>query len=170
MKLFFRSLVISLFLVQFVQGQEITLFDDAITYRYYQDQERISYKEVGELMEKDSLSQLHWKRAKVKNTLANLFLIVEFSTIPIAAFSENSNPGIYSVVILGAGIGSIFFAISRQKSKRLAILRYNSLFDLPNENKNSEKSDNIQNPSPAIAKVRIKGINNHYGTGIRIEF
>jgi len=121
-------------------------------------------------MEKDSLSQLHWKRAKVKNTLANLFLIVEFSTIPIAAFSENSNPGIYSVVILGAGIGSIFFAISRQKSKRLAILRYNSLFDLPNENKNSEKSDNIQNPSPAIAKVRIKGINNHYGTGIRIEF
>ena len=158
-----------LFSFALTSAQEITLFDDAITYRYYQDQKRISYKEVGELMKKDSIAQMNWKRAKVKNTLANVFLIVELSALPITVLSENPNAGVFYSLLLGGAIGSITFAISRQKSKRRAILRYNSLFDSPKKIENVNQTNNQHLP-PSIAKPKIKGINNHHGTGICIQF
>ena len=68
--LFYRLLSLFLFFSLSFScfAQEITMFDNSLSYRYYQDDQRISYKEVTKLMAKDSVTNLHWNRARTKNT------------------------------------------------------------------------------------------------------
>lgn len=81
----------------------------------------------------DSISAKHWKRARIKNAVLNRILLAEFgSLIYIFSHSESItiNQGrFFAYQYYFSMVASIWLALSRQKSKRKAILRYNSLFD-----------------------------------------
>ena len=88
-------------------------------------------------MLKDSLTKIHWKKAKTKNTIVNLLLTAQvISFITVISSKENSDLsqilGSFIVVSSIANIGIVF---TRQKSIRKAILRYNSLLDEPQKEK-----------------------------------
>jgi hypothetical protein len=123
--------IATLLIINIVFAQEITMFDDGLTYHFYEDQNRITYKEVSERISKDSLAAAHWKKARIKNAFANGILLSDLAIIIYANSSEkpflnHKQARLLSSYLL---VSSIFFVISRQKSKRKAILRYNSLFD-----------------------------------------
>jgi hypothetical protein len=121
------------FVFSFSCAQEITMFDESFTYKFYQDEEKISYKDLGELMLKDSLTKLHWKKAKTKNIIVNLLLTAQvISFITIISSKENSDlPQILGPFIVVSSLVNIGILFTCQKSIRKAILRYNSLLDEP---------------------------------------
>jgi hypothetical protein len=126
--------IATLLIINIVFAQEITMFDDGLTYHFYEDQNRITYKEVTERISKDSLAAAHWKKARIKNTFANGILLSDLAIIIYANSSEkpflnHKQARLLSSYLLVSSISSIFLVISRQKLKRKAILRYNSLFD-----------------------------------------
>ena len=126
--------IATLLIINIVFAQEITMFDDGLTYHFYEDQNRITYKEVTERISKDSLAAAHWKKARIKNAFANGILLSDLAIIVYANSSEkpflnHKQARLLSSYLLVSSISSIFLVISRQKSKRKAILRYNSLFD-----------------------------------------
>ena len=88
-------------------------------------------------MLKDSLTKIHWKKAKTKNTILNLLLTAQvISFITIISSNENSDlPQILGPFILVSSLVNIGIVFTRQKSIRKAILRYNSLLDEPQKEK-----------------------------------
>jgi len=134
-----KNLLLITFLLffSFSYAQEITMFDEAFSYRFYQDEERITPKELGELMLKDSLTKMHWKKAKTKNTIVNLLITAQvISFITIISSKENSGlPQILGPFIIVSSLANIGIVFTRQKSIRKAILRYNSLLDEPPKKK-----------------------------------
>ena len=138
------------------------MFDNSLSYRYYQDDQRISYKEVTKLMAKDSVTNLHWNRARTKNTLVNVMMVASSSLLPVALISENINASIFFGSYFGLTIGSLIMIVSRQKSRSRAILRYNSFFDPPEE----------QNKVPSSIQLRpavIISPNNILSKGVSIQ-
>lgn len=127
-----------LFFSKYLFAQETTMFDESFSYHYYEDDNRIDVKRVEKLLSNDSIANLHWKRAKLKNLITNSFLISEFGLITIFSTSENPKTS----VIAGIGtlvslVGTLVFGLSRQKSRRKAILKYNRLFDSTIQEKKS---------------------------------
>jgi hypothetical protein len=124
----------SLLIINMVFAQEITMFDDGLTYHFYEDQNRITYKEISERISKDSLAAANWKKARIKNVFANGILLSDLAIKIYANSSEkpflnHKQARLLSSYLLVSSISSIFLVISRQKSKRKAILIYNNLFD-----------------------------------------
>lgn len=129
-------IMVFLFFSKHLFAQEITMFDESLSYHYYEDDNRINVKRVEKLLSKDSIANLHWKRAKLKNFISNSFLITEIGMVTILTGSNSKKTRILaSIGILASIVGTLTFAISRQKSKRKAIIRYNSLFDDSNKKK-----------------------------------
>lgn len=130
-----KSLFLKLVLFcNIVFAQEITMFDDGFTYHFYEDQNRITFKEVTNRISKDSLAAAHWKKARIQNVLVNGILLSDLAILMYInsskdPFSNNKQVGLISSYLFISSISIIWLAISRQKSKRRAILRYNSLFD-----------------------------------------
>ena len=116
-----KNLLLITFLLffSFSYAQEITMFDEAFSYRFYQDQERISIKEANQLMLSDSLSALHWKRARTKNTIVNGLLICQLAFI-VAGSSGKISGEQYRVlgpIFFASSFTSLGLAFSRQKSR-----------------------------------------------------
>lgn len=126
-------LIISLLILSYSNAQEITMFDEALGYRFYQDQERISFKEVSKLMLKDSLSALYWKRAKTKDVIIGGILTSQLIFIIAAGknkISDKHYPILGPTFVISSCV-NLGLTFSRQKLRRKAILRYNSLLDPP---------------------------------------
>lgn len=128
-----KNLLVVLMLTKSVvlMSQEITMFDEALGYRFYQDQERIDIREVNKLMLTDSLSALHWKRAETKDIIIGGILISQLVFIIAASnnkISDKHYPILGPTFVISSFV-NLGLAISRQKHRRKAILRYNSLFD-----------------------------------------
>ena len=138
------------------------MFDGVFSYRYYEDDQRISFEELNEVMAKDSLANFHWKRAKTKNTFSNVLFIASLAVFPITANVEQPNPGTVFLSYLGLSIGSFILASSRQNSKRRAILRYNSLFDPPKEDK--KKVSSVK-----LSPILMRSSNKKMGKGISLQ-
>lgn len=130
-----KSLFLKLVLFcNIVFAQEITMFDAGFSYSYYKDTRRIKFNEVTERMTKDSLAAAHWKKARIQNVLVNGILLSDLAILMYInsskdPFSNNKQVGLISSYLFISSISIIWLAISRQKSKSRAILRYNSLFD-----------------------------------------
>ena len=87
-------------------------------------------------MLKDSLTKIHWKKAKTKNTIVNLLLTAQVISFITIISNENSDlPQILGPFIVVSSLVNIGIVFTRQKSIRKAILRYNSLLDEPQKEK-----------------------------------
>ncbi len=129
-----RSFLPLLFVCAFitnVNAQEITAFPTMFGEHFYQDKEKIGWKQVESLMETNPAALEHWKKSKkqfmgafVAQT-ANLGFGIWFLV------NENNDKSTTAPIIGFAGTavaGSIFYFLS-SKSKKNAILEYNDGLD-----------------------------------------
>jgi hypothetical protein len=142
-----KSLKIKLFLVLFVvvitniMAQEITSFAGMWGMEYYQDDKKITRKEVKDLFSKNEEIIMHWKKADTKEVVAGVALLGQFA-VGIWGISEllNDDPNLSNrdkaknaigplAGSLGAGIIGAVFLNSANKSRKRAILSYNKQFD-----------------------------------------
>ena len=113
-----------------LQSQEITMFQ-GFGIRFYQDSERISKKEVHQLLLDNPASAELWKKARRQRfgTAAGLVGEVGFLIWASNRYFNNKNPwGAYAVGIGSALIGT-GFSYNRLRLEREAILAYNQSFD-----------------------------------------
>ena len=110
-----------------LQAQEITVFPSTFGVEFYQDQEKLNWKEVDALMMGNSVSEMLWKKSKKKMFGGMIFGAVNFGAGIWAISNEiNNKPITEPMIAFGASalIGSIF-ANSALKNKKMAILKYN---------------------------------------------
>lgn len=142
-----KSLKIKLFLSLFIvvistsTAQEITSFVNIWGTEFYQDDQKITRKDVKELFSKNDEVYQHWKKADTKDIVAGVALVGEFVGV-FWATSEllNNDPlltnrdkaknavGPLAGGIVGALVGIIYMN-SANKSRKQAILTYNKQFD-----------------------------------------
>lgn len=145
MKKFIISFLLMLFSVSAIVAQEITAFPSTFGIEFYQDQEKLDWKEVDALMLGNSVSEEHWRKSK-KNLLGGMvFGAVNFGAGIWAISNEVNNKPLTEPMIafgVSALIGSIF-GNSALKNKKMAILKYNdslgketSFYLVPTRNSN----------------------------------
>jgi len=143
-----KLLIAVLFLGMFTtaaKAQEITVFPGTFGVEFYQDQEKLTWKQVDALMMENTVSAAHWKKSK-KNLLGGMvFGAVNFGAGIWAISNEvNNKPITEPMIAFGASalIGSIFGSAAL-KNKKMAILKYNdslgketSFYLVPTSNEN----------------------------------
>jgi len=139
------SLVLIIFGASAMLAQEITAFPSTFGIEFYQDQEKLNWKEVDALMLGNTVSEAHWRKSK-KNLLGGMaFGAMNFGAGIWAISNEvNNKPITEPMIAFGASalIASIF-GNSALKNKKMAILKYNdslgketSFYLVPTSNSN----------------------------------
>lgn len=129
---YFLAIVIFFFLFSFSsKAQEITMFAGFWDNQYYQDNERISKKDLKLLLEKDDVAFKHWNKAKTYNTLSWVALASEvgFGVWMISNSANQKDNTVASIGFLGSIAGGITFALISHHQKKKAILKYNEGLD-----------------------------------------
>ncbi len=117
-----------------VRAQEITMFPGFWNYQYYEDDTRITTKDLVTLFEKNDESLAHWKKSKTFNTLSGValgseigFLVWELSEYdPYGENDVATSVGFYSSFAIG-----LTFLILSNNQKKKAILSYNKSLQKP---------------------------------------
>ncbi|UWX54203.1 hypothetical protein NYZ99_14630 [Maribacter litopenaei] len=114
-------------------AQEITVFPGFWSMEYYQDDDRITKKELKALLAKNEEINAYWKKSNTYSTLGYLSLLGEgVGAFWLASTLNTDNPNETLAplgVTLGfATIGLIFIHSANENGKK-AILAYNKQFD-----------------------------------------
>lgn len=129
--LLFISLLVTVFAFK-VGAQEITSFDNFWGPVYYQDDQKITSKELKELFKKNEEISQHWKRYETNLTIGGVAVLAElgFAVWAGAEFGkDNGEPLIPVIGTLGTVTIAAIFLTKSNKNKRNAILTYNKQFD-----------------------------------------
>lgn len=152
LKLFFVVAFIVM-MVNNLNAQEITSFPGMWGEQFYQDKEKLSWKEINTLMMESPVAEPYWKRSKKQSLGGLLFGAANFgSTIWLIKNLDDNEP-LTAPLITAAGtglIGAIFFK-SAMKNKKMAILEYN---------------DNLGNTT----SFNLVPVSNQNGLGLAIRF
>ncbi|SHJ46460.1 hypothetical protein [Pseudozobellia thermophila] len=126
-----RLIILSLtMLTAFGQGamaQEITSFQGMWGPEFYQDKEKLTWKEIDKIMSDSQVSQLHWQKSK-KSLLAGMGVAaLNFGSGIWFIVNEADHKPVTGPVIAFAAtglVGSVFYHCAL-KNKKQAILNYN---------------------------------------------
>lgn len=122
-------------------AQEVTVFQGFWQDEYYQDDNKITKKEVKALFSKNEDVNMYWKKADTKEIIARVAVMAQLAgTIWYVSELVNDDPSLSNrdkaknavapfIGSLGAGIVGIIFLNSANKSRKKAILTYNKQFD-----------------------------------------
>ena len=110
-----------------IKAQEITQFPGFFGAKYYEDDNRISKKQVESLMLKNVEAHQLWQKSKKHNAFGWIALGVEIGFL--GWFLEN-NDIVPLVGVLGSAAVSIGFSFSSANLKKKAILKYNNIADV----------------------------------------
>lgn len=117
---------ISLFSLE-INAQEITSFPGMWGEEFYQDKEKLSWKEINKIMTDSQVAQVQWQKSKKQALGGLVFGAVNFgSTIWLVSNLDDNKP-LTGPIIAAAGsglVGAIFFKMAT-KNKKEAILNYN---------------------------------------------
>lgn len=128
-KLLFLCLIFCLSQIQ-IKAQEITMFSGFLKDQYYQDDKKISRKELGVLLEKDIVAFNHWKKSRTFNTLSLIALTSEVGFVAWEIADNNpKNNTTTQIGAYGSFAAVITFAILSHSQKKKAILKYNEGLD-----------------------------------------
>jgi hypothetical protein len=108
-------------------AQEITMFAGFWDYQYYQDDERISKKDLVSLLEKDEVANSHWKKSKTLSALSwgALGAEIGFFVWQLNNASNDKDTTGPLVGVLGSFAAGITFAFISHNQKKKSILKYN---------------------------------------------
>jgi len=110
-----------------LSAQEITSFPGMWGEQFYQDKEKLSWKEINTIMMESPVSEGYWKKSKKQALGGMLFGAANFgSTIWLLSNLDKNEPlTVPAIAAAGTGLfGAIFFK-SAMKNKKMAILEYN---------------------------------------------
>ena len=110
-----------------LKAQEITSFPSMWGESFYQDKEKLSWKEIDKIMKESQVAEMHWQKAK-KQALGGLaFGAANFGASIWLIRNIDRNESLTAPIITAAGTGLIaaIFFNSASKNKRNAILEYN---------------------------------------------
>lgn len=132
MKTSYLFILISLFFLN-AYSQEITAFPGFWSMEYYQDDDRITKKELKALLAKNEEINAYWKKSGTYATLGYISLIGEgVGTFWMLSEWDRNNPndvlaplGVTTGFIVLAGV----FLHSANQNAKKAILNYNRQFD-----------------------------------------
>ncbi len=114
-----------------VNAQEITAFSTFFGEHFYQDKEKIGWKQVESLMETNPTALKHWKTSKKQFMGAFAAQTANLGFGIWYLVNDNNDKSTTAPIIGFAGtavVGSIFYYLS-SKSKKNAILEYNDGLD-----------------------------------------
>jgi len=110
-----------------LSAQEITSFPGMWGEEFYQDKDKLTWKEINKIMMDSQVSQVQWQKSKKQALGGLLFGAVNFgSTIWLVSNLDDNKP-LTGPAIAAAGSGlvaGIFFKMA-MKNKKMAILEYN---------------------------------------------
>ncbi|WP_273567889.1 hypothetical protein [Maribacter halichondriae] len=110
-----------------ISAQEITSFPGMWGEQFYQDKEKLSWKEINTIMMESPVSEGYWKKSKKQALGGMLFGAANFGSSIWLLSNLDKNEPLTAPLITAAGtglIGAIFFK-SAMKNKKMAILEYN---------------------------------------------
>ncbi|HEA23028.1 hypothetical protein LCGC14_2133920 [marine sediment metagenome] len=136
-----------------VSAQEITVFPGSWGEQFYQDKEKLTWKEVNEIMMESQVAQQEWQKSK-KLALGGIgFALANLGSTVWLVSNLDQNKPLTGPIIAAAGtgiIGMIFFKASGD-NKRRAILSYN---------------DGLGGGT----SFHLVPVNNQNGTGVALKF
>ncbi|PKA99161.1 hypothetical protein B0O79_2861 [Flavobacteriaceae bacterium MAR_2009_75] len=130
-----KNILFALFAIvvfaQTTMAQEITAFQGMWGPEFYQDQEKLSWKEIDKIMTESQVAQTNWQKSK-KNLLGGMLVgTLNFGSGIWFIVNEADNKPVTGPVIAFAAtglVGSIFYHAAL-KNKKKAILNYNESLD-----------------------------------------
>lgn len=136
-----------------LSAQEITSFQGLMGIEFYQDKEKLTWKEIDKIMSESQVAQMNWQKSK-KNLLGGLIVgAANFGSGIWFIVNEKDDKPVTGPVIAFAAtglVGSIFYHAAL-KNKRKAILEYN---------------DNLG----AGTSFRLVPTSNENGVGLALKF
>jgi len=117
-----------------LQSQEITMFSNFFGPRFYQDEEKLKFSEVNELMLSQTEASIHWKKSKNLSLISGLsalgnlsFLIIELTDNRPVENTDNTAVNLTGYITTFVGT-LVFDLLSRSQAKK-AVLSYNSALE-----------------------------------------
>ncbi|MFS4469675.1 hypothetical protein [Maribacter sp. 2210JD10-5] len=110
-----------------LQAQEITAFPGMWGEAFYQDKEKLTWKEIDKIMRESQVAEMHWQKSKKQALGGLVFGAANFGSAIwlISNLDKNEPLTGPAIAVAGTGlIGGIFFHAS-SKNKKMAILEYN---------------------------------------------
>lgn len=132
-----KKLILFIFLFGYIlksEAQEITMFSGFFDYQYYQDDKRITKKELINLIETNEEAMTHWNRSKTYSTLSLVALASEigFFAWEVAdnkPYENESNNTITKIGVFGSFAAVLTFGFISHSQKKKTILKYNQGLD-----------------------------------------
>ncbi|CAZ94896.1 hypothetical protein Q4603_12480 [Zobellia galactanivorans] len=110
-----------------LSAQEITSFSGMWGPEFYQDRQKLTWKEIDKIMSESQVAQMNWEKSKKQMMGGMIAGAANFGTAIWFLVNENDDKSVTAPAIAFAGtgiIGSIFFHHA-MKNKKEAILNYN---------------------------------------------
>lgn len=128
----FYLLLTLLFCAQSSFAQEITMFPGFWGTQYYQDENKISKREVGAIMSQDAEANQLWQKSNTHETMAwvSLGVQVGFLVWQLNRGKNGESQTVPLIGVIGAGVVGIGFSFSSQSLRKKAILKYNQNQDV----------------------------------------
>lgn len=148
--LFFFCMVLSL---TSLSAQEITSFHSMWGAHFYQDKEKLSWKEINTIMTESQASEMYWQKSKKQMFGGLIAGTANLGSAIWYLVNENDDKDTTAPIVSFAGtavIGSIFYHLA-MKNKKQAILEYNDSLD---------KSTSL----------RLEPTSNENGIGLALKF
>jgi len=114
-----------------LQAQEITSFPGMWGETFYQDKEKLSWKEIDKIMKESQVAEKHWQKSKKQALSGLIFGAGNFGSTIWLVSSIDKNEPLTGPIIASAGTGLIAAILFKTASdnKRTAILEYNDALD-----------------------------------------
>lgn len=114
-----------------LKAQEITAFPGMWGESFYQDKEKLTWKEIDAIMKESQVAEIYWQKSKKQALGGLVFGAANFGTSIWLISNIDKNEPLTAPIIAAAGsglIGAIFFKAA-SKNKKTAILEYNDALD-----------------------------------------
>lgn len=126
LKLVFVICAISLFAFS-TSAQEITMFQGTWGFEFYQDKDKLSFKEINKIMNESVVAEVHWQKSK-KQLIGGMAIgALNFGSAIWFLSNDRDGKSVVApaITFLGTGLISSIFYKSAMKNKKKAILEFN---------------------------------------------
>ncbi len=136
-----------------LSAQEITAFPGTWGEQFYQDKEKLTWKEINKIMTESQVAQVEWQKSKKLALGGLVFGLANLGSTVWLVSNLDQNKPLTGPIIAAAGtglVGMIFFKASSD-NQRKAILNYN---------------DGLVGGT----SFRLVPVSNQNGTGLALKF
>jgi len=108
-------------------AQEITMFQGSFGFEFYQDKDKLTFKEINKIMSESVVAEMHWQKSK-KQLIGGMAVgAVNFGSAIWFLVNDRDSKNVVApaITFLGTGLISSILYKCAMKNKKNAILDYN---------------------------------------------